>query len=149
MTSLEDFPLEILDIINSFLPCACVSNSFYLLKKKFINFSKDKCNYISYKNLECCKFDSKNKDRIKVIETLCDCEKRVSLYGYLNSLHFLNNRQYKIAEPYLYNFGEVSHRSAARGSHGVIYKSTHSYGITSYGFTDTQEELIESLNDSI
>lgn len=145
MIGINNLPSDILQIIIEYISCPCLDRGIFLSNKYFNNILKNKCIIISYKDLDSCKFDNKNKDKIRVIETLKDCENRVSLYGYLNSLYFLNNKQYKIAEPYLYNFGEVSHKSTAPGSYGVIYKSIHSHGITSYGFTDTQEELINEI----
>ena len=98
---------------------------FYLVNKKFHELYKKynkKCEYYYYKNLNCCNCSidyvkgknalifNKLNDIKKVIiilnKSFIEKEKR----GYVNTIHFENDAQVRLANPYLNKFGIISHR---------------------------------------
>ena len=125
---------DVFNIIISFLDCKFYvkdltflqkPTKFYLVNKKWKNLYKlysKKCDYYYYENLNCCDCSIdiiKNKNnklftmlsnKKKVIQILKNSFIEKEKRGYINTIHFDNKEQVRLANPYLNNFGIISHR---------------------------------------
>ena len=114
---------------------------FYLVNKKFYELYEkynQKCEYYHYKKLNCCTCSTdyvKNKNALifrklndikKVIKILNNSTIETDRFGYVNTIHFDNYEQVRLANPYLNYFGVISHRCC--DGLGISY-STPTYNL--------------------
>jgi hypothetical protein len=136
---------DIFGVIISYLDCKNFVEEIYILykptkfylvnkiwEKLYKKYSK-KCKYYYYENLNCCDCSIdiiKNKNNnlfqklnnikkvIKILnKSFIEKEKR----GYVNTIHFENDAQVILANPYLNKFGFISHRCC--NGLGVSYRT--------------------------
>ena len=100
-----------ISIIISFLDCIH-KTSFHCLNTRLERiYSKfNQCHLKGYKHLVICQTHSSDKTLENVIIQLQKAQSQQESGGIVYSIHFNNIQETKIANPYLKNFGIISHR---------------------------------------
>ena len=102
---------DLISIIISFLDCIHKTSFHCLntrLEKVYSRFNQ--CQLKGYKHLVICQNHSSDKTLENVIIQLQKAQLQQESGGLVYSIHFNNIQETKIANPYLKNFGIISHR---------------------------------------
>jgi len=102
---------DLISIIISFLECIHKTSFHCLntrLEKVYSRFNQ--CHLKGYKHLVICQNHSSDRTLENVIIQLQKAQLQQESGGLVYSIHFNNIQETKIANPYLKNFGIISHR---------------------------------------
>ena len=116
---------DLISIIISFLECRH-KTSFHCLNTRLERvYSRfNQCQLKGYKHLVICQNHSSDKTLENVIIQLQKAQLQQESGGLVYSIHFKNIQETKIANPYLKNFGIISHR--CQGTR-IIFKVPESW----------------------